>query len=291
MSGASSHGGDGEASGVISRYAVIGDPVAHSKSPQIHAAFARQTGERIRYDLLHAPRGTFVEAVARFAGEGGRGLNVTLPFKEEAFALASDRSPRATLAGACNTLVRTELGWYGENTDGAGLLRDLGHNLHWALEGRSILVLGAGGATRGILAPLLQARPRRLAIANRTSDKARALATAMTGVGAVDAIGFDVVPRTVFDLVINATSAAHSTADPAARAWPELAANPALRAYDLAYGAAARPFLRWVRERGAHEVADGLGMLVEQAAESFFLWRGVRPDTRPVLEALRAAHA
>ena len=270
------------------RYAVIGDPVAHSRSPEIHAAFAQQTGKAVSYDRLHAPRGTFADAVGRFAASGGRGLNVTLPFKEEAFALAAERSARAQIAGACNVLARNHGGWYGDNTDGAGLVRDLEHNLGWRLAGRSILVLGAGGAARGIVAPLLGANPRRIAIVNRTHDKAVRLAAVFASTGPVDAVPSDAVADRDFDVVINATSAAHAKPGTAAHEWPLLRARGELYAYDLSYGPAARAFLDWASARGASAVSDGLGMLVEQAAESFLVWRGVRPDTSAVLDALRA---
>ena len=273
----------------IDRYAVIGNPVGHSKSPVIHAAFARQTGQALAYEALLAPLDGFAATVAAFRAAGGRGLNVTVPFKLEAFALATRRSPRAQAAGAVNTLAfdAEGEGVYGDNTDGAGLVRDIGHNLACALAGRRILLLGAGGAARGALLPLLGEAPAALTLANRSVDKAHALAAAFAahaGSVALDACGFAQLAGRRFDVVINATAA--SLADQAPPLPPGLYADGAL-AYDMMYGRGDTPFLAAARGDGAARLADGLGMLVEQAAESFLLWRGVRPDTAPVLAALR----
>ena len=271
----------------MDRYAVIGNPIAHSKSPQIHAAFARQTGQELSYEALLAPVDGFAQTVADFRARGGLGLNVTVPFKLEAFALAEHHTARAQAAGAVNTLAFGADGVLGDNTDGAGLVRDLTANLDFALAGRRILLLGAGGATRGVLLPLLDSRPARLTIANRTVAKAEALAAlfaARAGDTALDACGFDALAGRRFDLVINATAA--SLADELPPLPPGLYAEGAL-AYDMMYARAPTRFMRAALADGAARVADGLGMLVEQAAESFTLWRGVRPDSAPVLAELR----
>ena len=271
----------------MDRYAVIGNPIAHSKSPQIHAAFARQTGQALSYEALLAPVDGFAQTVADFRAHGGRGLNVTVPFKLEAFALAERHTARAQAAGAVNTLAFGADGILGDNTDGAGLVRDLSANLDFALAGRRILLLGAGGATRGALLPLLDSRPARLTIANRTVAKAEALSTlfaARAGDCVLDACGFDALAGRRVDLVINATAA--SLADELPPLPPRLYAEGAL-AYDMMYGRDPTRFMRAALADGAARAADGLGMLVEQAAESFTLWRGVRPDSSPVLAALR----
>ena len=271
----------------MDRYAVIGNPIAHSKSPQIHAAFARQTGQELSYEALLAPVDGFAQTVADFRAHGGRGLNVTVPFKLEAFALAERHTARAQAAGAVNTLAFGADGILGDNTDGAGLVRDLSANLDFALAGRRILLLGAGGATRGALLPLLDSRPARLTIANRTVAKAEALAAlfaARAGDCVLDACGFDALAGRRFDLVINATAA--SLADELPPLPPGLYAEGAL-AYDMMYGRDPTRFMRAALADSAARAADGLGMLVEQAAESFTLWRGVRPDSGPVLAALR----
>ena len=271
----------------MDRYAVVGNPIAHSRSPWIHAAFAHQTGQALAYEALLAPLTDFAGTVARFRAEDGRGLNVTVPFKLEAFALADRRTPRAEAAGAVNTLAFAADGILGDNTDGAGLVRDLAANLGCPPGGRRILLLGAGGATRGALLPLLDSRPARLTIANRTVAKAEALAAllaARAGDCVLDACGFDALAGRRFDLVINATAA--SLADELPPLPPGLYAEGAL-AYDMMYGRDPTRFMRAALADGAARAADGLGMLVEQAAESFTLWRGVRPDSSPVLAALR----
>ena len=269
------------------RYAVFGHPVAHSLSPRIHAAFAQQTGIVLEYTAIDAAPHDFVAALDRFADDSGAGANVTLPLKEAAFAICAQTTDRARRAGAVNTLTRNEGQWHGDNTDGAGLVRDLTANLDFALAGRRILLLGAGGATRGVLLPLLDSRPTRLTIANRTVAKAEALSTlfaARAGDCVLDACGFDALAGRRFDLVINATAA--SLADELPPLPPGLYAEGAL-AYDMMYARAPTRFMRAALADGAARVADGLGMLVEQAAESFTLWRGVRPDSAPVLAALR----
>lgn len=261
------------------RYAVFGHPIAHSKSPQIHAAFARQTGQVMRYDAILAPLDGFVDSVVAFIAAGGRGVNVTVPFKQEAFRLAHRLSPRAQRAGAVNTLVFDAEGILGDNTDGAGLVADLTRNLNCALTGKRILLLGAGGAARGVIEPLLDQQPVEIVITNRTVSRAQELAT-LFGRG-VRACGFD-APDTPFDVVINATAA--SLAGDLPPLSPRVFTADTL-AYDMMYGRDT-PFLDFARTHGAR-TADGLGMLVEQAAEAFHLWRGVRPDTAPVIAALR----
>lgn len=271
----------------MDRYAVIGNPIAHSKSPRIHAAFARQTGQTLEYSTLLAPLEGFVTAVENFRSAGGRGLNVTVPFKLEAFALASQRSPRAEAAGAVNTLTFRTDGIHGDNTDGAGLVRDLTTNLGCTLAGRRVLLLGAGGAARGALLPLLQAAPFSLTLANRSADKAVALAESfrLSANGTMlSAGGFPDLAGQQFDIVINATAASLSSKAPA---LPTGLYAPGALAYDMMYGKGDTAYLAAARAEGVTHLADGLGMLVEQAAESFLLWRGVRPNTGPVLVDLR----
>jgi shikimate dehydrogenase len=264
------------------KYAVIGNPVAHSKSPQIHAAFARQTGQDLEYGALLAPAGGFAATVAAFRAGGGRGLNVTMPFKIEACEFSAARSERAQAAGAVNTLVFESGRVFGDNTDGAGLVRDIANNHGFAIAGKKILLLGAGGAAAGVLQPLLAAGPAHLAIANRTPARAQALAARFSG---AEARSFNSLSGGRFDLVINATAASVAGERPA---LPRGVFAVDSLAYDLMYGKSETPFLAMARGDGAARLADGLGMLVEQAAESFFIWRGVRPDTAPVLAALRA---
>ncbi len=267
------------------RYAVFGNPIAHSRSPWIHRRFAEQTGLPLRYEAILAPREGFAAALDAFQAAGGLGANVTLPFKEEAWRLCDERTARAERAGAVNTLVLRDDGTrLGDNTDGVGLMRDLTVNLGLTLAGRRILLLGAGGAARGVLAPLLGERPAALHIANRTAAKALRLAAEAHGPGPVSGGGLDRLPGTSFDLLVNATSAGIAGALPA---LPDGLLGPDAVCYDLAYGAAARPFLRWARGQGARVTSDGTGMLVEQAAESFAIWRGVRPQTAEVITALR----
>ena len=269
------------------RYAVVGNPIAHSKSPQIHAAFAQETGHDLSYERLLAPLDGFVETVTRFQREGGRGLNVTVPFKLEAFALAAQHSPRAECAGACNTLAWRGTHWFGDNTDGPGLVRDLDVNLGVALAGHDILVLGAGGAARGILAPLLAAAPRSLTISNRSVDKAEALARAFAALGPIRALAPAALGGEHFDVVLNATSSSLAPEAAGHPPWPDTIFAAVALAYDLMYGSEPTAFERWAHASGATRVADGFGMLLEQAAESFLIWRGVRPDTAPVYALLR----
>ncbi|MGE3296876.1 MAG: shikimate dehydrogenase [Porticoccaceae bacterium] len=270
------------------RYVLFGNPVAHSPSPGVHAAFAAQTGQDLRYDRHWVPLGEFARAAAEFFAGGGRGGNVTVPFKEDAFRFADRLSARAQRAGAVNTLAVESDGLVlGDNTDGIGLVRDLTANLGWVIAGRRVLVLGAGGAARGALAPLLAEQPAQLLIANRTVDKAERLAREFADLGRVAGGGFaDLAAVEPFDLVINATSASLAGALPP---LPEGLLAPGAGAYDMMYGAEPTLFVGWARRQGAGAVADGLGMLVEQAAEAFFIWRGVRPETRPVIAEVRRA--
>lgn len=270
------------------RYVVVGNPIAHSLSPTIHAAFARATGEDIRYDRLLAPVEAFVETVMRFRDEGGRGMNVTLPFKLDAFALANERSARAEAAGAANVLAFEGDRVRADNTDGAGLVRDVEMRLRLPLAGCSVLLLGAGGAARGVIHPLLQAGVARLTIANRDTRRARQLSS-QVGDARVRGGGFGLASDAEasgehFDLLVNATSIGL-----AGERLPLPAAvfRQARLAFDLCYAARPTPFLAQALEAGC-TVSDGLGMLVEQAAESFLIWRGVRPETASVYEALRA---
>ena len=270
------------------RYAVIGNPVAHSRSPAIHAQFARQTGQDIAYERIAAPLDGFVAAVEAFRAAGGRGLNVTVPFKVEAFAYCQHRSPRAAAAGAVNTLAFREDGVHGDNTDGVGLVRDVEQRLGFRLAGARVLMLGAGGAARGVLAPLLEAGVARLVVANRTAARAVELA-ALAGDARASGCGFEsLAPSALaaegFDLVVNATSAG---LDDAAPEVDDAVYAGARLAYDMVYGARPTAFMRQAAARGCARVSDGLGMLVEQAAESFFVWRGVRPQTGPVYRQLR----
>ena len=269
----------------MDRYAVVGNPVAHSKSPPIHEAFARATRQDMSYERLFSPLDGFAGVVAQFAREGGKGLNVTVPFKLQALALAGVASERAKAAGAANTLKREGDGWYADNTDGAGIVRDLTVNLDVTLAGRDVLVLGAGGAARGILLPVFAEGVRSVVVSNRTADKAIALAAAFAAQGPIEARDpRDLAGRT-FDVVINATSA--GLKGDVAWPWPAGLFGKGAFAYDMVYGDGSTLFVRWARAQGVTRTADGIGMLVEQAAESFFLWRGVRPPTAQVFSLLR----
>ena len=260
------------------RYAVIGNPVAHSLSPRIHAAFARACGQDMEYGLLEAPREKFVEAVDAFRAAGGKGLNVTLPFKEAAFHYCTRLSAQARDAGAVNTL-RFEAQVRGDNTDGVGLCRDLTRNLRFELHGKAVLVAGAGGAARGVIGALRAAGARPLVVANRTAERARELAARFADVAGC---GYEALAGRAFDLVVNATSAGLAGEAPV---LPAGLLREGMLAYEMVYGRDT-PFLAAARAAGAR-ASDGLGMLVEQAAESFFLWRGVRPDSGALLAELR----
>ncbi len=273
-------------SSLSERYAVVGNPVAHSKSPLIHAAFAQATGQAMTYERLLAPLDAFASTVRAFAAAGGKGLNVTVPFKLEAFALAVHASPRATAAGACNTLKLEADGWHADNTDGIGVVRDLARNHGVSLAGRDVLILGAGGAARGIVLPILGEKPRSLSIANRTESRAEDVAARFSRDGMVTPVPVASLAGRSYDIVLNATSAGLAAAA-AALPWPDGLFRPGAFAYDLVYGDGPTLFLRWAQAQGVTRMADGLGMLVEQAAESFRIWRGVLPDTAPVFELLR----
>lgn len=269
----------------VDRYGVMGYPVSHSRSPVIHRLFALQTDQNMQYELLQVTPEKLEPAIRQFQRTGGKGLNITVPHKSEVVKLADQMSERASTAGAINTLAFRGSEIYGDNTDGIGLLRDLECNLGIELEGARLLILGAGGATRGIVAPLLQMRPRSLCIANRTRPRAEALVEQFSDLGPIAACGFDRIPvDDPYDLIINATSAGlHGEAPP----FPEDAVSAQTFCYDLAYGLNPTPFSVWARKQGAARSVMGWGMLVEQAAESFRLWRGVRPDTAPVLKQMQ----
>jgi shikimate dehydrogenase len=267
-------------------YCVFGNPVAHSKSPRIHAEFARQTHQNIHYSAVLVPEHEFPQAVRRFRELGGRGANVTLPFKQEAWRLCAERQPRAQISGAVNTLWFGEGGAIvGDNTDGAGLVRDITVNRGLALRGADLLVLGAGGAARGVVPALIEAAPRRLVIANRTPERAMELAAEFGALFPVTGCGFPALDGQCFDAIINATSASLRGEVPP---LPDGVIKAAGWCYDLMYAREPTAFLRWAAARGVTRCADGLGMLVEQAAESFRIWRGTRPDTGPVIDMLRS---
>ena len=272
----------------IDRYGVMGYPVSHSRSPVIHRLFALQTRQNLQYELLQVEPDRLEAAISAFAEAGGKGLNITVPHKSAAAGLVDQLSERATAAGAVNTLAFQDGEVFGDNTDGSGLMRDLTRNLQLSIRDANILVLGAGGATRGILGPLLAARPQLVTIANRTLSKAQELAERFSSSGAVSACRFRDVTAGGYDLVINATSAGLKGETPP---YPESAITPATFCYDLSYGLTPTPFSRWAASHGARRSVMGWGMLVEQAAESFHLWRGVRPDTAPVLNQIAVSAA
>jgi shikimate dehydrogenase len=268
----------------IDRYGVMGYPISQSRSPVIHQLFARQTAQDLQYELLQVAPEKLAQAIRQFQRTGGRGLNITVPHKETVTSLCDQLSERANAAGAVNTLVFADGDVFGDNTDGIGLLRDLTANLRISLAGLRILVLGAGGATRGIVGPLLSAAPDLLLVANRTLQKAELIADRFSRSGLISACRFDEVPQDeVFDLVINATSAGITGDTPP---YPASAVSGQTLCYDLSYGLKATPFCRWGHMQGAAQSVMGWGMLIEQAAESFHIWRGVRPDTAPVLKQL-----
>ena len=269
------------------QYAVMGNPIAHSKSPQIHTQFARQTGQRLEYSAILVDHGGFDQAAGNFQAAGGKGINVTVPFKQDAWRLVDERSSRAERAGAVNTIKFSKDGrLFGENTDGIGLVRDLVFNHGVTIKGQRLLVLGAGGAVRGVLEPLLAEEPGQLVIANRTVDKARVLANEFGDLGSVEGCGFDDLAGRQFDIVINGTAASLQGELPP---LPEAILAEGAVCYDMMYAAEPTAFMRWAITEGARVSLDGLGMLVEQAAESFKLWRGIRPDTEVVIQAIRDA--
>jgi shikimate dehydrogenase len=265
-------------------YGVVGHPVAHSRSPFIHGLFAKETNQNILYRLYDIEPERFRPEMLRLFTSGVRGLNVTVPFKTTAAEFVNELTPRAALAEAVNTItLRQEHLLVGDNTDGAGLVRDLIGNLGFEIAGKRILILGAGGATRGVLAPLLEEKPARLVIANRTPDKALALATQFASLGPIDAVGFAAIVADPVDLVINATSASLQGVMPPV---PAEIVGPKTLCYDMAYGPGDTPFVAWAKSHKAAKAVKGYGMLVEQAAESFFLWRNLRPNTKAALAAL-----
>jgi shikimate dehydrogenase len=268
-------------------YAVIGNPISHTKSPLIHGLFAQETRQDMQYTAIEGPvepEAAFADVVRRFAAGGGKGMNVTAPFKLKAFAMADERSERATLAGAANALKFEDGRILADNFDGIGLVRDIEANLGLPMSGKRVLMLGAGGAARGALLPFLQAMPAETVIANRDVAKAQALAAQVAERGPVVACGYaELVAMGRFDLVVNATSASLSGDLPPV---PPSIFRPEGMAYELAYGKGLTPFLRLARNAGVRNIADGVGMLVEQAAEAFAWWRGVRPETGPVIDRL-----
>ncbi len=267
------------------RYLVVGNPIGHSLSPFIHARFAEQTGQRMCYEAELVDEGGFAQAMGNFQASGGKGMNVTVPFKRDAWLAVDERGPLAERAGAVNTISFLDDGRSrGDNTDGIGLVRDLSAHHDIALAGRRILVIGAGGAARGVVEPLLAESPQRLVVANRTPDRAERLVAEFADLGPIEASDLAGLEGRGFDCIVNATSA---SLQGEALALPDGVVEGAF-CYDMMYGRGTTPFMRWAREHGASEAVDGLGMLVEQAAESFRIWRGVRPETAPVIEAVRA---
>ena len=272
----------------MDRYAVIGQPISHSKSPFIHAQFARQTAQDLSYDAIEVAPSALADELKRLHAEGYLGLNVTLPLKIEVAKRCESVSERAQLAAAVNTLVRTETGWRGDNTDGEGLVRDLTQHLGLSIAGKRVLVLGAGGAGRGILKPLLDQKPATLTLSGRNPWKPEELAEQFKAVGKIYPATHIALKGDEFDLIINATSVGHSGTAP--RLPGQLLAEGGA-CYDLSYGKAFEPFAAWACTQDAVRVSDGLGMLVEQAAAAFEIWRGVKPDTRPVLQRMRQPQA
>jgi shikimate dehydrogenase len=265
------------------RYALVGHPVDHSRSPLIHTVFARQTRQRLTYELIDAEPAAFETAVRGFGAAGGKGLNVTVPHKQAAFALCTKVSEAATAAGAVNTISIAEDGLHGYNTDGIGLVRDLTINLRRALQGKRVVVLGAGGAARGIIGPLLNEKPEELVVANRSKDRADDVAAKFADTVVVARAFEELAYLRPFDFVINATSAGLKGEAPP---FPPGLVGPRSFCYDLVYGSTDTPFVTWAKTHGADRAVHGWGMLVEQAAESFAIWRGVRPDTRALLKQI-----
>jgi shikimate dehydrogenase len=265
-------------------YAVFGNPINQSKSPQIHRQFAEQTGQDMSYTKQLVPLGGFEQAAKDFFIQGGKGLNITIPFKLDAYSFATQLTPRAQRAGAVNTLaLRSDGSILGDNTDGIGMIHDM-HNLGWEIAGKQLLVLGAGGAVRGILQPLLEEQPARVFIANRTQEKAEQLARAFQDLGDIQTLTYEQLAGHQFDVIINGTSTSLSGELPP---LPDGILSENAAAYDLMYGAEPTLFLQWASKQGAAHTADGLGMLVGQAAEAFYLWRQIRPEVIPVMTAIR----
>lgn len=269
------------------RYLVLGNPIEHSVSPEIHAAFARQTGQAIDYDrrLVGTEAGAFESAIREMQQEGIAGVNVTVPFKEVAFSVADNKSQRAQKAGAANTLIFQDDGLItADNTDGAGLVSDIQFNHQFDIKNKNILVVGAGGAVRGVLQPLIDESPASITLVNRTPGKAKVLKDQFASEFQIEVAAFDVLEGRQFDLVINGTSMGLQGKVPP---LPDNLFNENSLAYDMMYGDGSKPFQEWSLAQGASRAVDGLGMLVGQAAESFYLWRGVRPDVQPVIQMLR----
>ncbi|WP_020559352.1 shikimate dehydrogenase [Thiofilum flexile] len=268
----------------LDQYVVFGNPIQHSKSPRIHSLFAQQTAQALYYDKLLAPLDAFTAEVLAFRAAGGKGCNVTVPFKQEAWSLATKRSAYAQRAGAVNTLMfQADGSIFGDNTDGVGIVRDITLSQHQSLLGKRILILGAGGAVRGVLQPLLEHHPAEIVIANRTVSTALELAQDFTDLGQVSGCSFEALEG-AFDMIINGTSASLQGELPP---LPKTCITADTFCYDMMYGAKPTVFMQWALEQGATQVVDGLGMLVEQAAEAFYLWRSVRPETPVVLQQLR----
>ncbi len=268
----------------VEDYAVMGNPISHSKSPSIHTLFAEETQQSILYTAIQVDLGGFKQAVGNFVASGGKGLNITVPFKQEAWELVNQRSERAERAGAVNTIKIEDNKLFGDNTDGVGLVNDLTLNHAIELKDKKILLMGAGGAARGVLIPLLKQNPEFLFIANRTPDKAKDLADDFSDAGNIRGGGYDALSDLKFDVVINATAASLQGDLPP---LPDTLLNENASCYDMMYSAKPTPFMQWADEYNAINVLDGLGMLVEQAAESFYIWRGVKPETTTVIEKLR----
>ena len=269
----------------VDNYCVMGNPVAHSKSPQIHTAFAEQTQQNIFYQAIHVDDGKFIAALKEFQAQGGKGLNITVPFKGEAWEISENRSNRAERALAVNTISFDDAGnIIGDNTDGVGLIRDLTINHDISIKDKDILILGAGGAVRGILDPIFDKEPGKVVIANRTISRAEELADIFSDRVDISTCGFDELAISRFDIIINGTSASLQGEVPP---LPENLLNDNACCYDMMYSMSDTPFVSWAKAQGATKASDGLGMLVEQAAESFFIWRGFRPETRQVIYALR----
>lgn len=274
----------------VDRYAVFGNPIAHSKSPQIHKLFAEQTKQSISYTAELAEPGQFTQAVQQFINNNGKGLNVTVPFKEDAWTCATQRSDRAQRAGAVNTLkLQPDGGLYGDTTDGVGLVRDLMQNHKVTIKDKAVLIIGAGGAVRGVLEAILEQQPASLLIVNRSKHKATQLAEDFSDLGNITACSLDEIndpafDHAGFDIVINGTSASLKGDLPP---LPDAIFKDKACCYDMMYAAQATPFMSWSADKGAATVLDGLGMLVEQAAESFYIWRNVRPETKPVIQQIR----
>jgi shikimate dehydrogenase len=265
------------------RYALVGHPVAHSRSPLIHTVFARQTRQHLTYELIDAAPAAFEAAVRGFAAAGGRGLNVTVPHKEAAFALCTERSEPATVAGTVNTITFVDGRLRGDNTDGIGFIRDVTVNLGMKLAGARIVVLGAGGAARGIIGPLLGEKPAQLMLANRTKERADDVVARFAGSGLVARTFAELAEQSSFDVLVNATSAGMKGEAPP---FPASLVDEHSFCYDLVYGSGDTPFVAWAKRHGAARAVNGWGMLVEQAAESFLIWRGVRPDTKQLLKQI-----